>query len=336
MSYRLSICIPTLNRGAYIGETLDSIVSQWEPGVEVVIVDGGSTDNTEQVVADYSARFPDIRFFKKDKATKGPSNEGFDRDCDQAVVLASGEYCWLMTDDDLLKPGALKIILAQTDRNYSLIVVNAEVMNSDFTQKLVARRPNIPHDRVFTAGEWELFAQTAVSHLTFVGAVIIRRYLWLGRNRQKYFGSGFIHVGVIFDEPVSGSLLIMAEPLVSIRFGNAQWSSRAFQIWMLNWPSLVWSFPSLANSTKEAICPREPWRSLKTLLFNRAMGTYSVTEYRNFVEKQPGGALTKVVSKLISRIPRTLLYIPVLFYIRLAVPDSNYVLFNLRESWKNK
>ena len=56
MQYRLSICIPTLNRGDYIGETLQSIASQWEEGVEIVIVDGGSTDRTLEIAAAFTDR----------------------------------------------------------------------------------------------------------------------------------------------------------------------------------------------------------------------------------------------------------------------------------------
>lgn len=336
MKYRLSICIPTLNRGSYIGETLGSIVSQWEDGIEVVIVDGGSTDDTEQVVTSFQERFPGIRYVKKGSSEKQPSNEGFDRDCDHSVVLAEGEYCWLMTDDDLLKPGALKKILSETEKDHAVIVANAEVMNNDFTELLIHKRPAILQDRIFEPGEWDGFASTVGSHLTFVGAVIIMRQLWLSRNREKYYGSGFIHVGVIFDEPINGTILVTADPLVSIRFGNALWTSRAFQIWMINWPDLIWSFPSLSDTTKSGISPREPRRSLTTLLFNRALGMYSTREYQLFIDGQPGSTVRRILSRLIGMMPRALLYIPVWIYIRTMLSDSNYVLFNLKESWKKK
>ncbi|WP_323000941.1 glycosyltransferase family 2 protein [Denitromonas sp.] len=336
MKYRLSICIPTLNRGSYIGETLDSIVSQWEAGIEIVIVDGGSTDNTEQVVSTFQQRFSDIRYVKKDSSEKKPSNEGFDRDCDCSVGLADGEYCWLMTDDDLLKPGAIRKVLAETKSGYAIIVANAEVRNSDFTELLVQKRPAISQDRRFEAGEWDGFASTVGGHLTFVGAVVIKRQLWLSRNREKYFGSGFIHVGVIFDEPIKEAMLVTADPLVSIRFGNAQWTSRAFEIWMINWPGLIWSFSSISDVSKSAICLREPWRSLSTLLFIRALGMYSKREYQLFVSGQSRSPARKLVSRLIAAVPRALLFVPVWIYIRVMLPDSDYVLFNLKESWKRK
>jgi abequosyltransferase len=102
---RLSICIPTLNRGCFIGATLESIVSQSTDEVEIVIVDGGSTDNTQQVVENFQQRFRRLRYFRNEadsgsSNTPSPSGAGFDRDCNRAVESAVGEYCWLFTDDD--------------------------------------------------------------------------------------------------------------------------------------------------------------------------------------------------------------------------------------------
>lgn len=336
MKYKLSICIPTLNRGSYIGETLESIAAQLVEGVEVVIVDGGSTDNTEQVVNSFQQKYPDIRYIKKESSGKTPSNEGFDRDCNHSVELAAGKYCWLMTDDDLLMPGAIQKILSESEKECAVIVTSVEVRNSDFTELLVQNRPNIAADRTFSPAEWNEFAMTVGSHLTFVGAVIIKRDLWLNRSREKYFGSGFIHVGVIFDEPINEKMLVISNPLVSIRFGNAQWTSRAFQIWMINWPSLIWSFSGITDAAKQAICAREPWRRMTTLLFNRALGMYSYQDYELFIKDQLNSKIRKLFSKSIAMLPRSLLYVPILLYIHATVADSAFVLYNLKESWKKK
>jgi abequosyltransferase len=336
MVNKLSICIPTLNRGVYIEETLKSITSQVCDGIEIVIVDGGSTDSTEKIVNSYQKLFQNILYIKKDATQKSPSNEGFDRDCSQAVELASGEYCWLMTDDDLLKPGAIKKILLEIEKGYDLIVANTEVRSSDFSELLVPKRPNLLHDRIFERDDWNEFAATVGCHLTFVGAVIIKREFWLNRNCQKYFGSGFVHVGVIFEQSFRGKILVTSVPLIVIRFGNAQWTSRAFQIWMINWPSLIWSFPSISDAAKTAICPREPWRSLKTLLFNRALGMYSERDYSLFIEDRLTSGLKKFISRIIAGLPVLLLYAPAWLYIRFMLPDSVYILFNLRENRQAK
>ena len=174
MSVELSICIPTLNRAAFIGETLDSIVSQLEPGVEVVIVDGGSTDGTERVVAPYAVRFPQIRYVRKGEGAKA-SNAGFDRDCSHAVELAGGTHCWLMTDDDVLNPGAVARVLAAVRAGHDLAIVSCEVRDFHLQAQLLRARPDLPSDRAFGPDEWDAFFRLVIAHVTFVGAVVVRR-----------------------------------------------------------------------------------------------------------------------------------------------------------------
>ena len=59
---KLSICIPTYNFGHTIGETLDSILTNNLDGVEIVILDGGSSDNTKLEVEMRQNKFKRISF----------------------------------------------------------------------------------------------------------------------------------------------------------------------------------------------------------------------------------------------------------------------------------
>lgn len=331
MTYRLSICIPTLNRAQYIGETLDSIVSQMTAEVEVVIVDGGSIDGTEEIVKVYQRRFPQIRYIGKNTDASGPSNGGFDRDCNLAVELAQGEYCWLMTDDDLLVEGAIEKLFAEFDAGYRLIVVSVEIRNKNLTQVLTPRRPDLRSDRRFQPVEWNDFAAAAARHLTFVGAVVVRREFWLSREREKYFGTGFVHVGTIFDKPIEGDVLLIEKPLVIIRMGNAQWSSRAFQIWMFGWPQLIWSLSSISDEVKNIITPRNPWDNMRSLLAQRTFGSYSLREYRKFLQKSFKSKTRQFAAFMIAIIPRALLLRMAWVYAMTKSPRSEMMLFELRQ-----
>jgi abequosyltransferase len=61
----LSICIPTYNFGKFIGQTLESIIPNLTEAVEVVILDGGSTDDTADVVAQKQRNFPQIQYHRQ-------------------------------------------------------------------------------------------------------------------------------------------------------------------------------------------------------------------------------------------------------------------------------
>src|SRR3989304_2558917 len=103
-SFSLSICIATYNRAKYLGETLDSIVRQLEEDVELLVVDGASTDNTGDVVKIYTDKYSNVKYIRLSE--KG----GVDQDYDKSVELARGEFCWFFTDDDLLRPGAVATV----------------------------------------------------------------------------------------------------------------------------------------------------------------------------------------------------------------------------------
>lgn len=277
----LSICIATFKRGQYIGETLESIVSQVTPDIELVVLDGASPDETQPVMTAFVARHPATRYFRESH------NSGLDQDYDKAVGMARGRYVWLMTDDDLLVPEAVSHVLGALADEPELLLVNAEIWNANFSKLLDRSLLRFSEDRKYDDGDQaKLFSETG--RLTsFIGSVIMRRDVWLERERQRYYGSLFIHLGVMFQSPHLKRTKVLAEPQIRIRYGNAMWTSRGFEIWLFLWPRLIWSF-DFSESSKSLICPKEPWRQLRKLVLYRAIGGYSLQEYRKHIKGHLG------------------------------------------------
>ena len=330
---KLSICIPTLNRGRFIGETLNSIVEQLNDHIEVVIVDGGSTDSTAEVVGGYVSRFPHIRYVKSQLSGSTPPNQGFDRDCNFAVELARGMYCWLMTDDDLLKEGAVAAVLKRLASNPDVVVVNAESRNVDLSRVLKMQLCSIENDRFFAANQADELFACAGQYLTFVGGVVVRRDVWQDRDRQTYFGSLFIHVGTLFQRPLTGTSIVIAEPLIVVRYGNAMWTTRGFEIWMFKWPGLVWSLPALTDSTRELVTPREPWRDVRQLLRYRATGGYSWAAFRHLLARR-GSLSYRLTAGAVALIPGGLANAMMTAYLSMQREPDQMLRYDLLRSAK--
>ena len=324
--FTLSICIATVNRAGSLVETLATILPQITREVEIVVVDGGSTDATPETLRSLQEGHPNIQYIRL------PEKGGVDQDYTRAVASARGEYCWLMTDDDLLKPGALRVVLDATVGKYSLVIVNAEVRTADLGKQVAERRLRIAEDRVYEAREMERFFQDNVDYLSYIGGVVIRRDVWNERDKAKYFGSLFVHVGVIFQRPLPGRALVLAEPHIVIRYGTALWSSRSFEIWMFLWPKLLWSFESISDSVKRKIEPEEPWRRLTRLLLFRAEGMYGMAEYREYLAGRIRSRWDRVVGIAAAVAPGGLLNALGILYYSILRKESGVQLVDLRNS----
>ncbi len=320
---RLSICIATYNRAEFICETLESIIPQLTDEVEIVIIDGASTDSTSRVVNSY------IEVCRKIHYIQLPSKGGVDYDYNQAVEFAQGEYCWLFTDDDLLKAGAIEQILLEMSKGYSLIIVNSEVWNRDFSTLLFEKHLSDEAQSLYDPQKFDDFFRDCVLYLSFIGAVVIKRNLWKERDREAYFGTEFVHIGVIFQKLLPTAIRVIAAPLIKIRYGNAQWSARKFNIWMINWPKLIWSFHIISQAVKQKLVSKEPWRNLKTLFVYRSLSAYNITIFQKLVSSYDTAYFWRFFAKCISLFPIYLANKITIIYFFIKGKTKNIIFFDL-------
>jgi len=94
MSLSVSAIIPTFNRAGLLVEAIDSVLRQTRVPEEIVVVDDGSTDNTEQVVSGYGGR---VRYIRQTNA--GPAaarNRGIREASSQFIALLDSDDLWEM------------------------------------------------------------------------------------------------------------------------------------------------------------------------------------------------------------------------------------------------
>jgi FkbM family methyltransferase len=94
----ISIVVPSFNQGRFIGETLTSLVNQNYPNLELIVIDGGSTDNSADVIRSFEKH---IKYWvsEKDSGQTSAINKGLQH--------VTGELFNWLNSDDVLEPGAL-------------------------------------------------------------------------------------------------------------------------------------------------------------------------------------------------------------------------------------
>jgi len=193
---KLSVCIPTYNRAAFIGETLESILSQTNGSIEVVVADGASTDGTLEVVASYQKRFSNLIYHR------GAQNMGVDRDMATAVELARGEYCWLMSSDDLIKPGAISRMLEEIQSGADIYLCDVTLCRPDMqpihdTKFLSSRRSTSQFD-LADREQFLTYLSLAASNnalFCYMCAIVFRRSSWVNVGfNERFSRTGYAHV----------------------------------------------------------------------------------------------------------------------------------------------
>ena len=100
---KVSVVIGTYNHRDFIRETLDSVLAQTYPNLEIIVADDGSTDGTAQIVAEYAARFPG-----KVVGVLSERNTGISSNYNRGIARISGEYVAWLGGDDLMLPEKIR------------------------------------------------------------------------------------------------------------------------------------------------------------------------------------------------------------------------------------
>ena len=125
MSPTLSVVCPNYNYGAYIGKTIESVLSQTRRPDEFIIVDDCSTDDSAKVIEKYRNQNPWITLIKNN------SNLGAVKNCNKAFGLATGDYIYGIASDDIIYPDFFKQAMKLSDQFPQAGTIMGEVASVD-------------------------------------------------------------------------------------------------------------------------------------------------------------------------------------------------------------
>ena len=113
---KISIGMPVWNGEDFIGLALDSLLAQDFKDFEIILSDNASTDNTEKICEEYTAKDKRIRYIRQEK------NIGVDKNFNFVLDKAEGEYFMWAAYDDLWEPSYISEMVKVLDNNKSVIV----------------------------------------------------------------------------------------------------------------------------------------------------------------------------------------------------------------------
>ena len=213
----LTIAIPTYNGSKYIETALDSIINEINTNnlncVNILVINNASSDNTEKIVQDKlsSTNIPSTYI-------RNQSNIGYDRNILEIFNEASGDYLWIIGDDDALEIGSILKILNILELNPKIGVIQVNFNHYDRNLESIVDVVPMSMDKTFhSADEFLLCAQGRYS---LVSSLILKMKFLKTNNFNWAIGKNFIHVYAMMKLLMLGDSFIVASPLVKFRTGS--------------------------------------------------------------------------------------------------------------------
>lgn len=192
----LSVAIPTYNRAAQLDRALTSLFAEIDTlgdearHIEVVVCSNGSTDDTDAIVRAWSERRPGLCYFVNDR------NYGIDENIRRVARHTSGSFIRLLSDDDVLVPGALHALVRtlRAQPEIGFLFLNAATLTEEqgvtgVRAPVISLAPGEDPTGVYRL-EAEPFIERIGVWLSFVSSFVVRRELWVNEHDdQAYVGT---------------------------------------------------------------------------------------------------------------------------------------------------
>lgn len=195
----LSIIIPIYNGENYLQRTIESILASGigEFQTEILLIDDGSVDNTASICTQYVNDYPKLfRYFYK-------TNGGLSSARNYGIQQSSGRYLYFIDDDDLLRPGSLRLFFTKYyDDRYDVLGFSSDTINN--TENLVIEKGK--EGEVVFEGRGK----------TFINSVT-PSFVWVYWYKRSFIINNGVEFTILYPEDCMFNLMVFRlDPLVII------------------------------------------------------------------------------------------------------------------------
>jgi len=203
-SCQVTVLMPVFNSAAYLAETIDSILSQTYKDFEFLIINDGSTDDSENIILNY--RDPRIRYLKN------PRNMGIIETLNKGLELIRSKYIVRMDADDLAFPERIAVQVAFMEEHPTVAVAGSGKINFSDSKEAEYKiiRPIVDEKILY----FESIFNTSIPH----PSAIIRNeiiHTYKVRYDPAFFGAE--DKAMWLDLAKHGTLGNIIEPLIKYR-----------------------------------------------------------------------------------------------------------------------
>lgn len=161
----VSVLIPARNAGRWLGDTLDSVLAQTWPSLEVVVAESGSSDDTRAIGDRYADR--GVRLLPPAESGSAPDNRN------RALAAARGDLLFFLDADDLIAPGSIQALAEAIDGDPGAVALGRWARFFERSEE--ARFPAPPGWTALAPDEWLIREWTGGQPMMAVGTWLIPR-----------------------------------------------------------------------------------------------------------------------------------------------------------------
>lgn len=203
---KISICIPQYNRIQFLLRSLRKLEKQTYSNIEIVISDDASTDSTSELINNFKPHYKyPITYHRFEK------NKGYDRNLRKSLELATGQYCFILGNDDtLVDQNDLKTLAEFLEKNKFPEVGYCNFID-EVTPDIVQRRAH----QTSILGSGPEVALKYHKSFSFVAGIIFKKTAFDSVNTDKTDGSIYSQIYLatrIIAE--GGRLFTLSQPMV--------------------------------------------------------------------------------------------------------------------------